>query len=198
MLEDNPYELSREETSDLVLMRKITTSVSMLSSAFMILIYVYILTKIHVKRKKITKINRYLTNNSLLNSSINEFLNEHQNSKLLVKEVEQDKVNFSLGFASHLIFALSLTNLLFGISTFINIKEYYETNDVIDLTCKVQGFLLNFFEMSSISWNFCIVYTLKMGITEKIQNKQKLLIIIIVNAYLLPLSLSTAYIFIYL
>ena len=90
-------------------------------------------------------------------------------------------------FAFKLIFYLSISDLIFSISTFLVVND---AEDVNEHFCAFQGFALYYSSLSTIFWTSCIAYSLQKVVTtgdRSIEKKEKLLCFI---AFILPIPLA--------
>ena len=112
------------------------------------------------------------------------------NQKSTKEEQEKQKYQkLKMGFGNDLIFCLSVSEFLISVFSFINPPAI--NSDIIDKLCIAQGFLLNFFEISSLCWISAISFSILLGTMIKDPNNlSNSYIYLFIYSNLLPIILS--------
>jgi cAMP receptor-like G-protein coupled receptor len=164
LTDDQLHEVSIVKTAGSIL--------SIIGTSFIITIYIYLSFKLRDNKDKHMP---QVSNNS------KELANHNQYKKL------------KMGFGHNLIFLLSLSDFLYGISAFIKTSGFsHKEADVnlIDGQCVAQGFLINFSEVSSICWTTMISMVIYLGTITDITKISKIYFYFFLYSYGLPLILS--------
>lgn len=163
--------LSDDELKEISIVKSAGSILSIIGTSFIIIIYIYLSLKIKNKDK---------TTHQVSNNS-KESCNHKEYTKL------------KMGFGHNLIFLLSLSDFLYGISAFIKTSGFSHKEadiNLVDGQCVAQGFLINFSEVSSICWTTIISLVIYLGTIKDVTKISKIYFYFFFYSYGLPLILS--------
>ena len=107
----------------------------------------------------------------------------------VTKQTPQNEESLKMGYGHDLIFILSICDFMLSITSFIPTETPY--TGIIDSNCIAQGFISNFFEVSSIIWTMLISFSIYLGTISKDVNKiTRIYIFYFIYALSIPIVLS--------
>jgi hypothetical protein len=142
-----------ENLTSILRTKLICSSISLVACTFTITLYISLVIKTYCfqKIRKRDSINLSTPHTSFIEGSDSLLNSFHLNRTFNKKSGRKKKVRLGLG--SHFVFFLSLSYLLYYISFFSYMVKEPSKDDP---RCGFQAFLMNFFDMSAISWTACI------------------------------------------
>ena len=112
--------------------------------------------------------------------------------KFLTNDKKSNKNCLKMGYGHDLLFCLAISDFIHSVSSFIKTSGFLKP---IDSSCLVQGILMNFGEVSSVSWTSIIAFSIYLGTVypDFVKAKKYFLYIYVYSVSLLltfiPLSL---------
>lgn len=137
------------------------------------------------------------TDDLSLNASAESLLETFQRTRSMRIIRNNSKKDLRMGFGNDLILFLILSNLGYSVSTFLTKEQNTNHDTPISTLCITQGFLQNFFDMSSICWNAIISRVIVLGIKIDMKMIKRRLIGYFIYANIFPLVFSLGYVYIY-
>jgi hypothetical protein len=165
--------LTDEELAKVSVVKAVGSVLSILGTSFIILVYIYLSLKLRDNKER---------SNSQNSQASSQKDTNHTEYKRL-----------KMGLGHNLIFLLSMSDFIYGISAFIKMSGFTHKevdSNIVDSHCVAQGFLINFSEVSSICWTSMIAFMIYLGTFKDITKISKIYFYFFLYSYGLPLVLS--------
>ena len=173
--------LTESETHIVMLVKDISSVLSMIGSLIIITAYVYLCVTVRC-RKKINLNKSYSESEEVEDKEEELGANKHSNLKDRVEKLK-------MGYGNDLLFCLSLADFFQGVAVFIDTGTF--NPGVTDNLCIAQGFIFNFFVVSSVCWTSVIAYSILLGTSiEDVSKVPKYFTYFVIYGVLAPSILS--------
>jgi hypothetical protein len=143
-----------DSISQILAIKIICSSISILSSLFIITLYLVMTIKSRCTSNATDQLSDTKGNPEIGDS----LLLSHTQTRI----VKHHKGKHKMGFGNDIVLLLCLSYLFYNLTTFIYIQKFPEKKDY---ACTVQALLLNFFDISAIAWTACLSRVTLLGIS---------------------------------
>lgn len=162
-IHDDDNTIIGHEVKTVLVFKFIASIFSLLGSLFIIICYSYLtyLVKVKPKKEKNSEENNENNKNSDENNENNNTEEKNNRNKRRKSRLQKEYKNLKMGYGHDLIFYLAISDLILSIAAFVKSSDFNSGN--ISSVCILQGFLINFSELSSICWTTIIAISVYLS-----------------------------------